>query len=78
MTANGSPEDLVEAVRAVGIDDERLLGAVRTTPRVAFVPASHAVVAYEDTPIPIGHGQVTTQPSLVARMVERRVVDVDG
>lgn len=33
------------------------------------MPRGWAAYAYEDRPIPIGHGQVTTQPSLIARMV---------
>ncbi|MEV5481936.1 MULTISPECIES: protein-L-isoaspartate(D-aspartate) O-methyltransferase [Streptomyces] len=63
------PEDLVRAARASGVTDERLLRALQATPRSAFVPASHRASAYADTPVPIGHGQVTTQPSLVAMMV---------
>ncbi|MGW0732871.1 protein-L-isoaspartate(D-aspartate) O-methyltransferase [Streptomyces sp. NPDC002851] len=63
------PEDLVEAARASGVTDERLLRALRETPRSAFVPSSGRASAYVDVPIPIGHGQVTTQPSLVAMMV---------
>ncbi|MEV7966203.1 protein-L-isoaspartate(D-aspartate) O-methyltransferase [Sphaerisporangium sp. NPDC088356] len=70
MTGDASPEDLVSAVRAAGIHDERLIEAVRSTPRAAFVPADHAGVAYHDEPIPIGHRQVTTQPSLSAMMIE--------
>ncbi|MFJ8196853.1 protein-L-isoaspartate(D-aspartate) O-methyltransferase [Streptomyces sp. NPDC096152] len=65
-----SPEDLVRAVRAAGIGDERLLEAVRATPRAAFVPADQQTRAYRDVPLPIGHGQVTTQPSLSATMIE--------
>lgn len=64
------PEDLVRAVRAAGIRDERLLQAVRATRRAAFVPPGHETHAYHDVPIPIGHGQVTTQPSLSAMMIE--------
>ncbi|MET8012043.1 protein-L-isoaspartate(D-aspartate) O-methyltransferase [Streptomyces sp. NPDC005271] len=64
------PEGLVRAVRAAGISDERLLQAVRATPRAAFVPTGHVTRAYHDVPIPIGHGQVTTQPSLSAIMLE--------
>ncbi|MFI0717217.1 protein-L-isoaspartate O-methyltransferase [Streptomyces inhibens] len=63
------PEDLVKAARASGVTDERLLCALRATPRSDFVPASRRASAYADVPIPIGHGQVTTQPSLVAMMV---------
>jgi protein-L-isoaspartate(D-aspartate) O-methyltransferase len=43
---------------------------VRTTPRAAFVPAGRAAAAYRDVPVPIGQGQVTTQPSLSAMMIE--------
>ncbi len=60
----------MQAVRAVGVSDERLLQAVRATPREAFVPAGHRASAYRDVPLPIGHGQVTTQPSLSAMMIE--------
>ncbi|MFI6454678.1 protein-L-isoaspartate(D-aspartate) O-methyltransferase [Streptosporangium amethystogenes] len=70
MTAGTSPEDLIRAVRAMGVRDERLLEAVRATPRAGFVPADHVTIAYHDEPIPIGHGLVTTQPSLSARMIE--------
>ncbi|MET7550442.1 protein-L-isoaspartate O-methyltransferase [Streptomyces sp. NPDC005479] len=64
-----SPEDLVRAARVVGVTDDRLLDAVRVTPRAAFVPAGHLASAYLDVPIPLPHDQVTTQPSLVAMMV---------
>ncbi|MGW1894573.1 protein-L-isoaspartate(D-aspartate) O-methyltransferase [Streptomyces sp. NPDC002004] len=63
------PEDLVRAARAAGVRDERLLRAMRGTPRGRFVPASCRATAYRDVPLPIGHGQVTTQPSLMAMMV---------
>jgi protein-L-isoaspartate(D-aspartate) O-methyltransferase len=63
-------EDLVRAARAAGVLDERVLDAVRAVPRAAFVPADRVQEAYRDGPVPIPHGQVTTQPSLVSRMVE--------
>jgi protein-L-isoaspartate(D-aspartate) O-methyltransferase len=55
---------------AAGIRDGRLLEAVRTTPRAEFVPAGQEFAAYRDVPVPIGQGQVTTQPSLSAMMIE--------
>lgn len=64
-----SPEELISAVRAAGVTDERLVEAFRLTPRAAFVPAAHLESAYVDEPIPITHGQVTTQPSLIAMMI---------
>ncbi|MFD0737605.1 protein-L-isoaspartate O-methyltransferase family protein [Planotetraspora mira] len=70
MTGDACPTDLVRAVRAAGVRDERMLEALRVTPRADFVPAGDAAVADDDIPIPIPHGQVTTQPSLSARMIE--------
>lgn len=64
------PDDLVRVLEREGIRDARVLGAFRRIPRAAFVPPELAGRAYEDRPLPIAHGQVTTQPSLVARMVE--------
>jgi protein-L-isoaspartate(D-aspartate) O-methyltransferase len=63
------PDDLVRAVAAAGVTDPRVLQALREVPRAAFVPPDLAARAYVDEPLPIPHAQVTTQPSLVARMV---------
>jgi protein-L-isoaspartate(D-aspartate) O-methyltransferase len=63
------PDDLVGAARAAGVGDHRVLGAIRSTPREAFVPARFAAIAYSDEPVPITHGQTTSQPSLIAAMV---------
>jgi protein-L-isoaspartate(D-aspartate) O-methyltransferase len=65
----GSPEDLVRVVRAEGVRDRRVLAAFRAVPRALFVPAEAAGQAYLDEPVRIPHGQVTTQPSLIAAMV---------
>ena len=65
-----SNEDLVRTLIAQGIRDERVLDAVRAIRREAFVPPASRRRAYEDAPLPIPHGQVTTQPSLSARMIE--------
>jgi protein-L-isoaspartate(D-aspartate) O-methyltransferase len=63
-------DPLVAAARAAGVRDERVLDAIAAVPRADFVPAEHGRYADTDAPIPIPHDQVTTQPSLVARMVE--------
>lgn len=68
--AVSSPDDLAEICRARGLRDARLYEAIRAVPRAAFVPAADRDAAYEDRPVPIPHEQVTTQPSLVAQMVE--------
>jgi protein-L-isoaspartate(D-aspartate) O-methyltransferase len=60
----------VRAVAAAGVADDPVLEALRRVPRAEFVTADLAPRAYVDEPLPIPHGQVTTQPSLVARMVE--------
>jgi protein-L-isoaspartate(D-aspartate) O-methyltransferase len=70
MSRAACPAELVAAARAAGISDERVLEAMNATPRAGFVPADYVTAAYRDEPIPIGHGQVTTQPSLSARMIE--------
>ena len=64
------PEELVHAARGAGVRDERLLAAIAELPRTDFVSAEHATRAHYDTPLPIPHDQVTTQPSLVAQMVD--------
>jgi protein-L-isoaspartate(D-aspartate) O-methyltransferase len=56
-------------LRAEGIRDRRVLAAFRAVPRAEFVPPAAAGQAYVDVPIRIPHGQVTTQPSLIAAMV---------
>jgi protein-L-isoaspartate(D-aspartate) O-methyltransferase len=61
---------LVAAAREVGVTDVRVLDAVGAISRADFVPPELAASAEVDRPLPIPHGQVTTQPSLVARMVE--------
>lgn len=43
---------------------------MRAVHRSSFVPHQHAALAELDVPVPIGHQQVTTQPSLVAAMLE--------
>ena len=65
------PEHLIRAARAAGVDDPRVLEAFRRVLRERFVPPDRAFEAYVDRPVPIPHGQVTTQPSLVAQMVAR-------
>lgn len=68
--APGSPRNLAATCRLLGLRDERVYEAILRTPRADFVPAAERDAAYEDRPIRIPHGQVTTQPSLVAIMVE--------
>jgi protein-L-isoaspartate(D-aspartate) O-methyltransferase len=57
-------------IEARGVRDARVLHAMRTVPRHLFVPISHQDSAYEDRPLPIGHGQTISQPYIVALMTE--------
>jgi protein-L-isoaspartate(D-aspartate) O-methyltransferase len=50
--------------------DERVLEVIGTVPRHEFVPESHRRSAYENRPLPIGHGQTISQPYIVALMTD--------
>ena len=70
MTSQRVRDRLVERLREAGIADENVLNAIRTVPRHLFVDEAFATRAYEDTALPIGHGQTISQPWVVARMTE--------
>lgn len=53
-----------------GIEDPRVLRAMREIAREEFVPPEARLVAYRDDPIPIGHGQTISQPYMTALMAE--------
>ena len=59
-----------EHIVAAGIRDRATLEALRTVPRHEFVPLRERARAYEDIPLPIGHGQTISQPAVVATMTE--------
>ena len=61
---------MVERIRARGVTDLAVLAAVEAVPRHLFVDPGLATQAYEDTSLPIGHGQTISKPSVVARMLE--------
>lgn len=70
MTSQRTRDRLVDRLRDKGIKNERVLEVIRTTPRHIFVDEAMAHRAYEDTALPIGHGQTISQPYMVARMTE--------
>ena len=70
MTSQRTRDRLVERLREKGIKNLRVLEVIRTTPRHIFVDEAMAHRAYEDTALPIGHGQTISQPYMVARMTE--------
>jgi protein-L-isoaspartate(D-aspartate) O-methyltransferase len=70
MTSQRTRERLISRLQQEGINDIRVLDAMRTTPRHIFVDEALSSRAYEDTALPIGHGQTISQPYIVARMTE--------
>lgn len=59
-----------EQIQARGVKDPAILSAMRQVPRHLFVPENFQDQAYEDHPLPIGHGQTISQPFIVAYMTE--------
>ena len=57
-------------LRAEGITDPDVLGAIERTPREAFVPEQFRDRAFENTALPIGEGQTISQPFIVALMTQ--------
>ncbi|MBM4027300.1 MAG: protein-L-isoaspartate(D-aspartate) O-methyltransferase [Planctomycetes bacterium] len=62
-------------IAAREIRDPNVLEALRTVPRHVFMPAGLRAHAYEDGPLPIGHGQTISQPYIVAFMTEALQLD---
>ena len=59
-----------EQIEARGVKNQRVLAAMRAVPRHELVPEALRDSAYEDRPLPIGHGQTISQPYVVAVMTE--------
>jgi protein-L-isoaspartate(D-aspartate) O-methyltransferase len=59
---------LLMSLRRSGVTDAAVLGAIERIPRELFVPDTFQDRAWEDTALPIGHGQTISQPLVVAMM----------
>jgi protein-L-isoaspartate(D-aspartate) O-methyltransferase len=70
MTSARTRERLIQRQRDSGIANPLVLDQIRNVPRHLFVDEALATRAYEDTALPIGHGQTISQPYVVARMTE--------
>jgi protein-L-isoaspartate(D-aspartate) O-methyltransferase len=70
MTSARTRERLIQWLRAEGIRSAAVLDQIRNVPRHLFMDEALASRAYEDTALPIGHGQTISQPYVVARMTE--------
>ncbi|UXI69714.1 protein-L-isoaspartate(D-aspartate) O-methyltransferase [Tahibacter amnicola] len=84
MTSQRARDRLADRLVAEGIRDRRVIDVMRQMPRHLFVEEALATRAYEDSALPIGHGQTISQPWVVARMTEallefgvpRRVLEI--
>ncbi|MBD2802121.1 protein-L-isoaspartate(D-aspartate) O-methyltransferase [Xenorhabdus sp. M] len=65
-----SMKNLLTQLRQQGIHNEHLLEIIAKVPRESFVDEALSHKAYENTALPIGHGQTISQPYIVARMTE--------
>lgn len=70
MTSLRTRERLMQRLRDQGVTNLRVLDIMLNTPRHIFLDEALSHRAYEDTALPIGHGQTISQPYIVARMTE--------
>jgi protein-L-isoaspartate(D-aspartate) O-methyltransferase len=68
-------EMVARYVEPRGVDDPRVLEALRQVPRHCFVPEPLRSKAYGDHSLPIGHGQTISQPYVVGLMTQRLALD---
>ncbi|HXB21369.1 MAG TPA: protein-L-isoaspartate(D-aspartate) O-methyltransferase [Candidatus Solibacter sp.] len=64
-----------QQLRKRGIHDERVLGAMKRVPRHEFVPHQNWPEAYADHPIAIGEQQTTSQPYMIAAMLQAAEIE---
>ena len=70
MTSDRTRSRMVERLKKQGISNTKVLTVMANTARHIFVEEALASRSYEDTSLPIGHGQTISQPYIVARMTE--------
>jgi protein-L-isoaspartate(D-aspartate) O-methyltransferase len=75
MTSQRTRDRLIQRLKEEGIANPAVLAVIRNTPRHLFVDEALASRAYDDTSLPIGHGQTISQPYVVARMTEALLRD---
>jgi len=70
MTSQRTRDRLIQRLKERGISHVELLNVMSEMPRHLFMDEALASRAYEDTALPIGHGQTISQPYIVAKMTE--------
>jgi protein-L-isoaspartate(D-aspartate) O-methyltransferase len=78
MTSQRARDRLAAILKESGIRDLRVIEVIRNTPRHHFIDQALHSRAYENTALPIGHGQTISQPWVVARMTEALLEHFDG
>jgi protein-L-isoaspartate(D-aspartate) O-methyltransferase len=71
LKGSGSAEKMIRVIMDHGVQDTRVLSALRAVPRDRFMPADTREYAHADKAVPIGHGQTISQPYIVALMTQR-------
>jgi len=75
MTSQRTRDRLMQQLQDLGIKDDQVLAVMRKVPRHLFMAEALSSRAYENTSLPIGHGQTISQPYIVARMTELLIED---
>jgi protein-L-isoaspartate(D-aspartate) O-methyltransferase len=70
MTSDRTRRRLIDQLREMGVVDEAVLAVMQSLPRHIFVDEALASRAYENTALPIGHGQTISQPYIVGLMTQ--------
>lgn len=70
MTSERTRERMINRLLDQGISNKQVLDLMRKIPRHLFLDEALSHRAYEDTALPIGHGQTLSQPYIVAKMTE--------
>jgi protein-L-isoaspartate(D-aspartate) O-methyltransferase len=78
MTSQRARDRLASTLKESGIRDPRVIEVIRNTPRHHFIDQALHSRAYENTALPIGHGQTISQPWVVARMTEALLEPFNG
>jgi len=70
MTSDRTRGRLIELIKSMGVTDTAVLSVMQSLPRHIFVDEALASRAYENTALPIGHGQTISQPYIVGLMTQ--------
>lgn len=70
MTSDRTRRRLIDQLREMGVTDQAVLTTMQSLPRHIFVDEALASRAYENTALPIGHGQTISQPYIVGLMTQ--------